>query len=257
MNDDNVSICSTTGIMRASDQSRNIRNNDDRRRPTSTVTRANKPNYSPPRWTECTNEMQRSKPRGNYRMQRDRDWHYERYNDEQTEGWETPFESEDENSFRNNLTRKQKQGNHDNFNYRPAHSSWYKERTREVRFDERENPRARPHHETNDNEWHRDNYRNKHRIEERDRRKERAAAGRGRSHYDTDSDTSRDHSPNRAKSKCSGITAKPNSKVKEQLMYPHFSLGQISGFIGQNIQFHQLSYEQFGLVHRLGNSPPS
>ena len=42
-----------------------------------------------------------------------------------------------------------------------------------------------------------------------------------------------------------GISACPNSRVREQLTYPHFSLEQISGFIGQNITFHQLSYDQF------------
>ena len=43
----------------------------------------------------------------------------------------------------------------------------------------------------------------------------------------------------------SGINAKPSSSVKDQLRYPHFSLGQVSGFIGLNIQFHQLTYGQF------------
>ena len=43
----------------------------------------------------------------------------------------------------------------------------------------------------------------------------------------------------------SGINARPTSNVKEQLKYPHYSLGQVSGFIGQNLQFHQLSYEHF------------
>ena len=43
----------------------------------------------------------------------------------------------------------------------------------------------------------------------------------------------------------SGINAKPTSSVWEQLRYPHFSLGQVSGFIGMNLQFHNLSYEQF------------
>ena len=33
--------------------------------------------------------------------------------------------------------------------------------------------------------------------------------------------------------------------MREQLRYPHFSLGQISGFIGQNLQFHNLNYDQF------------
>ena len=43
----------------------------------------------------------------------------------------------------------------------------------------------------------------------------------------------------------SGISAKPTSSVMEQMRYPHFSLGQEPGFIGLNLQFHHLSYEQF------------
>ena len=43
----------------------------------------------------------------------------------------------------------------------------------------------------------------------------------------------------------SGISARPTSGVKQQQKYPHFSLGQMSGYIGQNIQFHQLNYDQF------------
>ena len=43
----------------------------------------------------------------------------------------------------------------------------------------------------------------------------------------------------------SGINAKPTSRVREQLRYLHFSLGQISGYIGVNLQFHNLSFEQF------------
>ena len=41
------------------------------------------------------------------------------------------------------------------------------------------------------------------------------------------------------------INAKPNSNIKTQQRYPHFSLRQVSGFIGQNLQFYQLTYEQF------------
>ena len=63
---------------------------------------------------------------------------------------------------------------------------------------------------------------------------------KGRRDY---SSSSTDSSPDRRYR--SGISAKSNSCVRDQLCYPHFSLGQMSGFIGQNIQFHQLSYEQF------------
>ena len=43
----------------------------------------------------------------------------------------------------------------------------------------------------------------------------------------------------------SGISARPMSGVVEQMTYPHFSLGQQTGFISLNVQFHQLSYDQF------------
>ena len=43
----------------------------------------------------------------------------------------------------------------------------------------------------------------------------------------------------------SGINAKPCSKVRKELTYPHFSLGQTSSFMGTSIQFHSLTYEQF------------
>ena len=33
--------------------------------------------------------------------------------------------------------------------------------------------------------------------------------------------------------------------MREQCRYPHFLLGQLTGFIGTNIQYHQLTYEQF------------
>ena len=29
------------------------------------------------------------------------------------------------------------------------------------------------------------------------------------------------------------------------MIYSHYSLGQVSGFIGQNLQFHQLNWDQF------------
>ena len=34
-------------------------------------------------------------------------------------------------------------------------------------------------------------------------------------------------------------------KVHDELKYPHFSLGQLSGFMGAPISFYNLSYEQF------------
>ena len=67
----------------------------------------------------------------------------------------------------------------------------------------------------------------------------------------TNSDSSSSQDELRKKSvrrnvkKKSGINAKPCSKVKQELTYPHFSLGQTSTFIGTAISFHNLTYEQF------------
>ena len=65
---------------------------------------------------------------------------------------------------------------------------------------------------------------------------------RGKEYYDSSSDSENNQSGRLIKS---GINAKPTSSVREQLKYPHFSLGQVSGYIGQNVQFHQLTYDQF------------
>ena len=45
--------------------------------------------------------------------------------------------------------------------------------------------------------------------------------------------------------KNSGINAKPYSQVKQELVYPHYSLAQHPSFIGIPLNFHNLSYEQF------------
>ena len=42
-----------------------------------------------------------------------------------------------------------------------------------------------------------------------------------------------------------GINAKPSSSIHEQFRYPHFSLGQVSGYIGLNVQFHNLTFDPF------------
>ena len=65
----------------------------------------------------------------------------------------------------------------------------------------------------------------------------------GQSYDSSSSDSDRDQ--RRYRKVKSGISAKPMSSVKYQQKYPHFSLGQQTGFIGLNIQFNQLTYEQF------------
>ena len=43
----------------------------------------------------------------------------------------------------------------------------------------------------------------------------------------------------------SGITAKATSKVRREMTYPHFTLGQTSPFVPTDIAFEQLIYDQF------------
>ena len=68
---------------------------------------------------------------------------------------------------------------------------------------------------------------------------------KGRRELEVDYTSSDSFSPQRNQKITSGISAKPNSSVRDQHTYLHFSLGQMSGFIGQNLSFHQLSYKQF------------
>ena len=81
------------------------------------------------------------------------------------------------------------------------------------------------------------------------REKERAG-GSDRSWFSGDTDSTSSDDMNKQKrrkrrNEKSGINAKPCSKVKKELTYPHFSLGQLSGFMGVPISYHVLSYEQF------------
>ena len=69
---------------------------------------------------------------------------------------------------------------------------------------------------------------------------------RFRSGQSFDTESSDSDFPQRKKGKKrSGVNANPSSEVREQLKYPHYSLGQQTGFIGLNIPFHQLIYDQF------------
>ena len=60
-----------------------------------------------------------------------------------------------------------------------------------------------------------------------------------------DTDSSEEDDTGRKGGMRSGINMKPNSNVREQMRYLHFSLRQISGYIGQNLQYHHLTFEQF------------
>ena len=46
------------------------------------------------------------------------------------------------------------------------------------------------------------------------------------------------------------------SKVKTQMTYPHYSLGQQPGYIGVDLQFQHLNYEQLMAVSLLRLQTP-
>ena len=109
---------------------------------------------------------------------------------------------------------------------------------------ERDRRGRRQHSSERDHYHHSDERRHRRRRESPShRRNNRSRILSGQS-IDDDSDSSNDRR-SACKTLKSGISAKPTSSVKVQLKYPHFSLGQSSCFIGQNLHFHQLNFDQF------------
>ena len=132
------------------------------------------------------------------------------------------------------------------YDYRSPRRREYSPRRREGRRRGDYSPRRERRRRSAERSYDRDRY-----YEDRSRRRHRSRRDdeeprhrriQGQSYDSTSSSKDRRLRPRKIKS---GISAKPTSSVKFQLVYPHFSLGQTSGFIGTNIQFHQLTYEQF------------
>ena len=179
------------------------------RRPTSTVSA-----WAPHEKPQYIQKAQ------NYRSQ-DRNYEEHRYEEQ---GWDTDIEFSSDNSIPdknkasndNQFSRmRSDRGNRNmpsnQYSMRDRHSGRHDDRSQDIRTRDSEQPQNR----------------------------------RGKTpseYFDSSSDSM---SPRKSRNNKSGINAKPTSNVCIQLRYPHFSLGQMSGFIGQNIQFHHLSYEQF------------
>ena len=241
MNDDNVSICRQTGIVKIREDRRDNSNGRKtvRRAPTATVTKA----METAEWRENRNTgKRRSVKKKNKRESSDEE---EQNKYPIAQGWDTQSdEDEEEMSKFKHDKRYDEEYEHEygyepvqyeksNFRYKqPAEtlSVTYKQQRRlegnEPRY-RQQRPEVREKHSY---------YQPQHRMPRTER---------GRKNRYSDSSSSDSFSPKRGRKIKSGISAKPTSNVRYQLKYPHYSLGQTSGFIGQNLQFHQLNYEQF------------
>ena len=169
---------------------------------------------------------------GNYRQHRQESWYDDRYENDQ--GWDTDIESISSDASNNYATKKNMQTNtFSNTNrYQHARSQQYLPRN----IEDRRNMRQERQY---------DNSYNKcecHSATRQSRGRATQQANKGRKYY---SNSSSESPEGRSRKVRSGISAKPTSSVKVQQTYPHFSLGQVSGYIGQNLQFHNLTYEQF------------
>ena len=231
LNDDDLIICRKTGMMRKRNEASPERT-QSKRRPSSTVTRATEAQQEPknverPRWRD--NRRQTHERNRHDYWQNDQD--YNRY--EGRSEWDTEVEviSDEEIDRTYHLDTKQKHISFvdDRFDGRRNRDVGYYRDERERSRDDRYGPDY-GHHGS---------------------RQKRVDKGRI-AYYDTSSDSS----PQPKRKIKSGINAKPTSSVMEQVKYPQFSLGQISGYIGQNIKFEYLTYEQFmaGELVTIGNT---
>ena len=184
----------------------------------------------------------------NYRTRREQQWEAERYPYENVQGWNTPSDSDSIQEIatsKNRINTMNVQDTGNDFRYHGR--SRQRDRPKGVRFEDRTehhyNDEVRRGVDIPRHEYEADHGR--HRQQQRERHREQARVSRGKDEQVIYSTSSEGESPNREKTKKSGINAKPTSNVKEQLTYLHCSLGQISGFIGQNLPFHQLTFEQF------------
>ena len=210
MNDDNLVICRKTGMMRVKDKV-----TQGRKRPASTVVRPSEQQHN------ANNKAETSHTHRYYNKSQKQPWD-DRYYQEEVNEWDSDVDLINAVSSKDELDSQQ---------ILYPRSGYGKEH----RWQDRNN-------------WYgyRDSSRQEKRTEwpEQEKGKHRHETRRytGKNAYFSDS-ASESSSPGRTTR--SGINAKPSSNVRIQQRYPHFSLGQVSGFIGQNIQFHNLNYEQF------------
>ena len=234
--------CRSSGIRKAIPKK-------DKRKVASTISRADSD------YTGTDNHKYKYTQRGhNYRNRRDDSERYRYEMDDRN--WDTDTDKCDTTSIsseeatvpKSNINKKRKHNKSD-VNFRSPlqlQAERDLERFRINRRERLEQP-SRLRRDRYNNEWS-DNGR---RREERDttyntrkgRRTDRYNENRGRNNSLSDEYSSR--SPKRGQAIRSGINARPESSVCEQHTYPQFSLGQLSGYIGQILDYHKLTYEEF------------
>ena len=221
--DDDLYICRNTGMMRRRQESkeRDKSPRKTRRQPASTISRPERVLQERPRgdaYKHHTNKTR--KPRENWQ------YDYYRYDHTEESKWDTESDTESDDIPPDNKKKTHKAKNknvNDSRNYR--------------RDDYNLGNRSR-----DDRKHSLPGYEKRRREQQRAaERNDRRQNNRGRLHYSS-SESDNMHSNRKIKS---GINAKPNSAVVEQKRYPQFSLGQVSGFVGQDIPFGSLTYEQF------------
>ena len=243
LDDDELYICRNSGMLRRKDDQKQELERDQRRRqPTSTITR-------PGQMSGEINDSYNS-DRGRRRKDKSRErWQddYYRYNCNEQQGWDTASES-DLDVYHETVLKKKKSKSKSNTK---SHNDEY-DLDRVEKYDaSQDRPYRNDHYrrERTENMPYRsrsrddaDNRQGSQSRKHRDNNRSRDNRGRYHRNEVHSSDSDNTHSSRRIKS---GINAKPNSEVSEQKRYPQFSLGQVSGFVGQDIRFEHLTYEQF------------
>ena len=239
LNDDNLYICRETGMRRHRERDagkpsmsvleRNAQVHHERgrtsRRPIATVTNAQQ---RPNEWREPIDRpryQNRRRRQGQDRWDND---YYDRYDETECEGWDTDYDNISDNE--EPLVKQPLKTKNVTFS-----------RSRDSRNTQRDRERGR---EKQDDRYQRD--RSERRDSHHDSRWERNHYEKGRRNISSSSESDVGCGSNNVVRRIkSGISAKPSSGVLEQKMYPHFSLGRTSGFIGQDVKFENLTYEQF------------
>ena len=231
LDDDNIVLCRNSGMRthkyerqrsyEHSATSRDRERNQPRRRPTATVTR---PEQRP---QDFDIPVDRNRHGRRHERRQDR-WQDDYYRYDHNEGNEWDTETEYESDYDMNRQRNKKKVN---------------SKGKKCTFlDDRYNSQRGYGHDERDRDG-----RHYHPYSRQDNRKSQDSTSKKKfkgEKYSSESSSDYEQVKHR-KSIKSGINAIPNAAVVEQATYPHLSLGQCSGFIGQNVRFDNLSYEQF------------
>ena len=228
MNEDNLSICRTTGMMRPKHENR-----EAPRQVSSTVSRTDNRKETGEERGHHTHTY-RNKGPGNYRSAMQDTWH-QRYHEE----WEWDTDDQDEfTDNEQNITHDLRSQNPKNTDFRNS---------RQCDMYARDDGRQQYRHTRGpyQDRGNRDDMVQYIRSREHNAAENHRKTSRGKKAYYEEFSSDSDTSQTCNKDVRSGISARPNSRVKLQQVYPHFSLGQVSGFIGQNLQFHNFTFKEF------------